>query len=145
MTVVRAEDVFGFEIAVVDAEFVAEFDGVDDLDEDGADEIVIGEVAASFGDHAEKVAIGIVRENDVDAGRCLDDVVKGSDVGVGGGETMKGDLPTLKRPLPPIHPDLVEALDGVMATRAWSFGARDAGWRDVLCEVDDTVGTETEY
>lgn len=105
-----AENVLGLEVAMVDSEAVAVLDGVDDLEEDVLDEGVVPEVPRLFRDLAEEVAVGAEGEDDVDAGRGLDDVVEGDDVGVGGGEGVEGDLPALEGPLAGVEPGLVEAL-----------------------------------
>lgn len=93
---------------------MAVFDSFDYLEEDILDERVVAEVCCLFGDLREEVAIGAVRENDVDASRCLDDIVQGDDVRVGRSQGVEGDLAALEPPLPAVQAGLVETLDGVV-------------------------------
>lgn len=144
-----AEDVLRLEVSVVDAKLVAEGDGVDDLEEDGANEVVVAEVARLVGDHAEEVAVGAEGEDDVDDAAGFDDAVEADDVGVGGGQGVEGDLSALKAALTGVEAGLVETLDGVVPSpcvrggRVGGDGSADAGG-DIFGEVDHTVGAEAE-
>lgn len=93
---------------------MAVFDSFDYLQEDILDERVVAEVCCLLGDLREEVAIGAVRENDVDASRCLDDIVQGDDVRVGRSQGVEGDLAALEPTLPAVEAGLVETLDGVI-------------------------------
>lgn len=137
---------------MIDTHGVAEFDGVEDLVKDIANERIhletlIGEgnvdavflgsarsgarqhIALCLCDHAEEVAIWAVIEDDVDTGALwiVDDTVKGDDVGVSRSHGVEHDLTTLESTLASIKADFVETLDGIVAGSVTLLGGEERG------------------
>jgi len=134
---------------VEDSLRMAVLDGIDNLEEDSANELVVSEVPLTLRDHPEQVPLLTELQHDVDASFLLDDIVKRDDVWVSTGESVKGDLTTLKRSLTRVESDLVEALDSVEREVAElrvgaGSGLRERSSCDISSEVDDTVSSETE-
>lgn len=128
---------------------MAVLDGVDNLEEDATDEVVVAQVPLAVRDHPKQVAL--VAELEHDVGTCLvvDDVIQRRDVGVLRRRVVQVDLALLKAALSHVEADLVQAFDGVERQVA-ELGVRAArrvqrGPRgNVAREVDDAVGAEPE-
>ena len=145
-TAVEAEDVLWFKVAVVYAEGVAVFDGVEELEEDVLDEMVLAEVATVVEDLGEEVAVGGKVHDEVGVVVLLDDAVEGDDVGVGRGEAVEGDLAHVELALAGAGVDVRadEALDGIVAGEGVDGAVDDAVPADAedLDELEGVVVDE---
>jgi len=127
------EDVLGFQVAVVDSEGVAVFDGVEQLEEDPLGEDVVTDIVSPLGDVGEQVTLGAVLHDHVGAVGGVEDLDEVDDVGVSTRAVVQRDLTLLELSLASIQADLRERL----------YRVRGAG-EDIDSSVNDTVRTDTK-
>lgn len=132
---------------MVDAQAVAVVDGVEDLEEDAANEVVVAEVLLTLCDHAKEVAFLAEGQDHVDDGVLLDDVVQRDDVGMMRCQRVQRDLPALEGPLSLVESQLVQAFNRIQRLMAQFWVCRGRGTlcrgsEDVPGEVDDAVGAQ---
>lgn len=68
---------------MVDAEGMAVFDGIEELQEYMLDEAVLAEIAAAVEDLGEEIAVGGIVHDEINVVVFLDYSMEGDDVGVG--------------------------------------------------------------
>lgn len=85
-TIVLAEDILGLEVAMENALAVAVLDGVEDLEKNALDHLVVADVPLPFRDHPKEVPFLTELEDDVDGRLLLDVILERHDVVVGGRE-----------------------------------------------------------
>lgn len=127
-TVIRNQDVFWFQIAVVDSHRVAVFDSVQELQEDSLGQNVVSDVVAMLRNVGEQITFWAEFDNDIGAVDGVQDLDELDDVWVGASAVMQGDFSFLESALSCVETDLGECLDGI-----WDMG------EDVDCGIDDTI------
>ena len=91
-TAVKAKDVLGLQVSMINIEGVAVFNRVEQLKKDLLDEGVIAEIAPLVKNLGEKVAVGAVVHDDKRVLVVLDYPVKSNNIGVTRCELVEGDL-----------------------------------------------------
>lgn len=91
-TSVKAEDVLGLQVAVINIQGVAIFNRIEQLKENLLDEGVIAEIAPLVQNLSEKVAVGTVVHDDESVLVVLDYPMKSDNVGVTRCKLVEGDL-----------------------------------------------------
>lgn len=135
-TAIEAEHVLWLEIAMVDPERVAAFDGVEKLKKDVLNEIIITEISAAMQNLSEQVAVASVIHDNKRVLVVLDDTMEGHNVRVRRGQLMKSNFANVELPLAGIlHLRVHQALNGV--------GLRAGGAR-IDCAIDDSVTSDTQ-
>ena len=98
---------------MVDAVLVAVLDGIEDLDEDVLEELVVAGVQAALNEGMEEVAARAVLQNDVEELLGLVIAVEAADVWVVGDLHMRTELALLELPELGVLGRLLHDLDGV--------------------------------
>lgn len=157
LSAVGTQDVFRLEVTMVDAERVAVFDGVDDLQEHALDQRVVADIPLTVGDHAKQVSILAIVEDDVDEFPFFDRLVHGHDVAMCRGELMERNLAALELSLARVERGFEQALDRVLAAACRWRRRRRTGRRRMMERVrlragrgvdgtvHDTVRTDAEH
>lgn len=127
------QDVLRLEVPMVNPNGVAKLYGVEDLEKDTLDELVIADIPCMLGDVGEEVTLGTILDHDKGAVRGIHDLDQGDDVGMLAGMVVELDLPLLELALLRIEADLVERLDGIHDPCV-----------DVLAGVDDAIGADAK-
>ena len=76
---VEAEDVLRLQVAVVDPEVVARLDGIEDLEEDMLDKLVVLRIRVALDDRGEQIAAPAGIKDEVDVLLVLEGCVEGED------------------------------------------------------------------
>lgn len=127
------EDVVRLQVTVVDPVLVAVLDGVEDLDEDTLEELVVAGVDEALHHGVEEVAARAEVEDDVDEVVALVRPVDGDDVRVVLDDEMSGDFPLLVAPAAGLGIRLLHDFDGELL-RCGVSGRW--GWVTGFCDCD---------
>jgi hypothetical protein len=118
--------------------------GVDNLEEDGTNELVVANVPLALRDHGEQVTARAVVENDKDVLVFLNNLVDAGNVVVAGCELVESNLATLKVALPPVKTCARETLDSCVVVRSpWVAGAGtniDSKIHNAVCSIAEDGG-----
>lgn len=134
------EDVVRLQVSMVDAQVVAPFHGVQNLEEDVLEEGVVPHKDLTVDDRAVKVATGTVVHHEVDELVIFENLVKAHDGGMAGDDLVCDDLATLAFAHQSRAVGLGEDLDSVLLGRC--RGRSTFGVVRLLdSKVDNTIGT----
>ena len=78
----RTEDVLRLEVAVVDAQVMAVFHGIQDLKEYALGQFILTDILSSFCDIEEQVTFRAILQDNINAIRVVNNLVHGNNVGV---------------------------------------------------------------
>lgn len=135
--VVKAEDVFGLEVSVVNTEGVTILNAIEHLQEYVLDEVVVTKISTAVEDLREQVVVWSVVHDDVGVTVLFDDSMKGNDVGMGAGDLVESNLAY-------VDLSLAGCLVGIRMHKALDCVGFRGGDGHVLCSVNHAIPTHTE-
>jgi hypothetical protein len=127
------QDVFRFEVPVVDAVGMTILYGIQDLKESHLDKGVISNEHTSLRDIGEKISLRAVFHDHICTVICLEDLHHGDYVGVSTGLDMEMDFPLLEFLLTRLQSKFVECFDSI----------RDVGL-DVYGSIDNPISSNSK-